>query len=148
MTWMGRDILRPRANPGAIPRRHTVPATTTKLTRLSFDQPTETRPFADGKGQAEILTVDGSSVGRATFAPGWRWSEHVKPIAKTDSCESAHFGYVVSGSMTIEMTDGSRETFRPGDLMICPPGHDAWTEGSEACVCVDWTGVANYAKPS
>ena len=72
----------------------------------SFDSPDEVRPF-EGKGQAEVLNIAGQVVGRATFEPGWKWSENVKPIAKTDSCQAHHVGYCVSGAMTVHMNDGT-----------------------------------------
>src|SRR5206468_11925959 len=65
----------------------------------------------------------------ATFEPGWKWSESVKPIAGTDSCQVAHTGYQLSGRMVVRMDDGSEHEFRPGDAGIIPPGHDAWVVG-------------------
>ena len=120
--------------------------TATRMTRRSLDKPDETRPFEAGKGKLDLVNTDNGPVGRARFEPGWRWSEHVKPIAKTDSCEAAHAGYVISGRMKVVMNDGTEDEFGPGDLMICPPGHDAWIVGDEACVVVDWTGFAHYAE--
>jgi quercetin dioxygenase-like cupin family protein len=116
------------------------------LVRKSFDAPEEVRPFEDGAGHLDLVNVDRGPVGRAVFEPGWQWSKHVKPIAGTDSCQSAHMGYIVSGRMKVVMDDGEEAEFGPGDFMICPPGHDAWTVGSEACVVIDWQGVADYAK--
>jgi hypothetical protein len=58
------------------------------LIRKSLDTPEETRKFEAGKGQLDLVTTDGGLVGRARFEPGWRWSEHVKPIAKTKSCQA------------------------------------------------------------
>ena len=72
----------------------------------NFDSPDETRPF-EGKGQAKVVQLAGHAVAEGTFEPGWKWSENVKPIAGTDSCQVAHFGYVLSGSMRIYMDDGS-----------------------------------------
>ena len=117
-----------------------------RMVRRSLDSPDETRPFEAGTGQMNVVNVEGGVVGRARFEPGWQWSKHVKPIAKTDSCQAPHMGYVVSGQMKVVMDDGSAEEFRGGDLMVIPPGHDAWVVGDQACVVVDWTGVANYAK--
>ena len=117
-----------------------------RLVRKSFDQPEETRPFEAGSGQLELVNVDTAPVGRATFQPGWRWSTHVKPIAKTESCQAAHMGYFISGRMKVVMDDGTTEEFGPGDFMICPPGHDAWVVGEDACVVIDWQGVADYAR--
>ena len=115
------------------------------LLRATFDHPDETRPFED-KGRMDLLGSASGLVGRGVFEPGWRWSSHVKPIAGTDSCEAAHMAYVVSGQMIVRMDDGTQEQFGAGDLMIAPPGHDAWVVGDEACVLVDWQGVADYAK--
>ena len=116
------------------------------MQRASFDEPDETRPFEGGTGRLELLDASGGLVGRAVFEPGWRWSSHVKPIAGTDSCQAAHMGYVVAGRMIVRMDDGPQEEFGTGDLMVVPPGHDAWVVGDEACVLVDWQGVADYAK--
>jgi hypothetical protein len=116
------------------------------LVRKSLNTPEETRPFEKGSGQLELVNLEGGAVGRATFQPGWKWSEHVKPIAKTDSCQAAHMGYFISGRMVIEMDDGERMEFGPGDFMTAAPGHDAWIVGDEPCVVIDWQGFADYAK--
>jgi quercetin dioxygenase-like cupin family protein len=116
------------------------------LVKKSLDTPEETRPFKDGAGHLQLVAMDEGGVGRATFQPGWQWSKHVKPIAGTDSCQAAHLAYFVSGQMTVRMDDGEEQTFGPGDYMKCPPGHDAWTVGNEACVVIDWQGFADYAK--
>jgi quercetin dioxygenase-like cupin family protein len=94
----------------------------------------------------DLVDLDRGPVGRATFEPGWRWSEHVKPIAGTEGCQAAHLGYFVSGHMMVVMDDGQEMEFGPGDYMECPPGHDAWIIGTEPCVVIDWQGFADYAK--
>ena len=109
--------------------------------------PDETRPFAD-RGHADVLNVAGGTVLYGTFEPGWRWSEHVKPIAGTDSCQAPHTGYVLSGRMHIRMDDGSEAEVGPGDACVIPPGHDAWIVGDEACVMLDFSGMSDYAKGS
>jgi quercetin dioxygenase-like cupin family protein len=120
----------------------------TSLEAKSLDQPDETRPFA-AKGHAAIVNLGGTTVLRGTFEPGWRWSEHVKPLAKTDSCQVAHAGYVLSGRMRVRMDDGTEGEVGPGDAFIAEPGHDAWIVGDEACVLVDFGGsTAQYAKPT
>lgn len=116
------------------------------LLRKSLDSPEETRPFEEGKGKLELVNLQGGSVGRATFEPGWQWSKHVKPIAGTESCQSAHVAYFVSGRMKVVMDDGEEMDYGPGDFAVMPPGHDAWTVGDEACVVIDWQGFADYAK--
>ena len=117
-----------------------------KMTRKSLDSPEETRPFTDGKGKLELVNLDPGPVGRATFEPGWKWSSHVKPIAKTDRCQAAHLGYYLSGRMVVRMDDGEELEFGPGDFAVIPAGHDAWIVGDEPCVVIDWQGFADYAK--
>jgi len=99
-----------------------------------------------GKGQVEILNVGDGVVGKATFEPGWRWSEHVKPMAGTDSCQAAHLGFVLSGRQKVIMDDGTELEFGPGDVVAIPPGHDGEVVGNEACVVLDFAGMEHYAK--
>jgi quercetin dioxygenase-like cupin family protein len=99
----------------------------------NFESPDETRPF-EGKGKADVLQIGGQTVGRAVFEPGWRWSENVKPIAGTESCQVSHLGYVISGRMRVFMDDGAEGEVGPGDVMAIPPGHDAEVVGDEPCV--------------
>jgi len=113
--------------------------------RKSLSKPDETRNFP--KGKLEVVTVGGHSMGRATFQPGWKWSECVKPIAQTESCQAPHMGYVIAGRMMTVMDDGTKIEFGPGDAMSLPPGHDAWILGDEECIVVDFVGFENYAKP-
>jgi hypothetical protein len=110
----------------------------------SFRAPDETREFPNG--QAEILKIGGGEVGRMVFQPGWRWSNDVKPIANTDSCEAPHFQYHVSGRLAVRMDDGTEMVAGPGDVTSLPSGHDAWVVGDEPAVVVDWYGASNYAK--
>jgi hypothetical protein len=116
----------------------------TGLDSQNFDAPDETRAF--DKGQLQVVTLGSATVGRATFEPGWRWSECVKPLAGTDSCEAAHLGYVVSGRMHVEMDDGTGNDIGPGELVNIAPGHDGWVLGDEPCVFIDFEGASNYAK--
>jgi quercetin dioxygenase-like cupin family protein len=118
------------------------------MERKRFDHPDDTRPFQEDKGGVEILNIGGGVVGRATFEPGWKWSEHVKPIAGTESCQAAHFGYVLSGRQVIRMDDGTEAEIGAGDIVSIPAGHDGWTVGDEPCVVLDFSGMATYAKPS
>ncbi len=110
----------------------------------SFEKPDEVREFPNGL--AEILNVGDAEIGRLVFQPGWRWSNDLKGIAKTDSCEAPHFQYHLSGHLHIVMDDGTEITAGPGDVTSLPSGHDAWVVGDEAVVVVDWFGASNYAK--
>jgi len=115
-----------------------------KLESKSLDQPDETRSV--DKGNVQIVELDGATVMRTTFEPGWRWSESVKPKIGTDSCEVHHVGYVISGRMHIRMDDGQELEIGPGDVLQIPPGHDAWIVGDEPYVGLDFKGGAEYAK--
>ena len=115
------------------------------LERKRFNDSDETRSFQD-KGQVEIVNIGDGVVGRATFEPGWRWSEHVKPIAGTESCQAPHFQYHVSGRIAIKMDDGTVFEAKAGDVTSLPSGHDAWVVGDEPVIAVDWFGAGNYAK--
>jgi quercetin dioxygenase-like cupin family protein len=115
-----------------------------KLTGASLNTPAETRDF--DKGHADLVEVGGTTVGRFTFEPGWKWSESVKPIAKTDSCENHHLGVVVGGKLHVETPDDSIE-LSAGDVYEIPPGHDAWVVGDENFVGYEFRSAAEYAKP-
>jgi hypothetical protein len=106
--------------------------------------PDEVREFPNGT--AEIFSVGGDEIGRLTFRPGFRWSNDLKPIAQTDSCEAPHFQYHLSGRLAIRMDDGTEFVAEPGDITSLPSGHDAWTVGDEPAVVVDWFGASDYAK--
>ena len=110
------------------------------LEAKSLDSPEEVREFVSN-GRAEIVNLSSGSVGKGTFEPGWRWSEHVKPLAGTESCQVQHVGYVLSGRMKVVGDDGSAIEVKPGDAFVMPPGHDAWTVGEEPCVLVDFGGL-------
>ena len=110
---------------------------------LSFGKPDEVRKFP--KGYLELVKIGGSTVGRAVFEPGWKWSESLQPIAKTKSCEVAHFQYHVAGVLMVVMDDGTKFECRPGDVSLLPSGHDAWVVGNEQVIVVDFQGMLNYA---
>ena len=112
----------------------------------SLNSPEEVRKF--DKGKVELVNVGGAAIGRATFEPGWKWSTCVKPIANTNSCQAAHYGYQLSGTMTTRMDDGAERTSNAGDVLNIPPGHDAWVVGNEPVVIVDFQGMVDYAKQS
>jgi quercetin dioxygenase-like cupin family protein len=108
-----------------------------------FDSPTETREFE--KGRFELVQIGGMTIGRASYEPGWKWSEHVKPTAGTESCEVAHVGLVISGQAAVRMDDGTEVVMQPGDLFAVPPGHDSWVVGEEPYVSLHFLGAADYA---
>lgn len=109
-----------------------------------FEKPDEVREFE--RGRIELLKIGGSDIGRLVLQPGWRWSEHVKPIAGTELCEAPHFQYHLSGMLHIRMADGTEYDAGPGHVTALPAGHDAWVVGDEPVVIVDWCGATDYAK--
>ena len=110
----------------------------------TFARSDETRTFE--RGQVDLLKIGGSEIGRLTLQPGWRWSDHVKPLAGTDLCEAPHFQYHVAGKLHISMADGTELDAGPGDVTALPQGHDAWVVGDEPVVLIDWWGASNYAR--
>jgi mannose-6-phosphate isomerase-like protein (cupin superfamily) len=119
---------------------------TTKMLKRNIDSPDETRPA--GAGEARIINVGDMGIMHVTLQPGWKWSNDVKPIAKTDSCQAPHLNYLISGRMHVVMDDGTEEDFGPGDIAVIPPGHDAWVVGNEPVVTLNVTGSGVWAKPS
>jgi class 3 adenylate cyclase/quercetin dioxygenase-like cupin family protein len=99
------------------------------------------------KGSASTVKVGELVVGRLVLEPGWRWSEHVRPIAGTTSCQFHHVGFVLSGAMDGRMDDGTEFEVRPGDIFDVPPGHDNWVIGDEPMVAVLWGGWRGWGKP-
>jgi len=117
---------------------------TKKMEVKNLNSPEETRNF--DKGKLDLVKIGGAMVGRAIFQPGWKWSESVKPVAKTKSCEAPHFQYHVSGTIRVRMDDGTERDLKPGDVSLLPSGHDAWVVGDEPVVVVDFQGMRDYAK--
>jgi len=112
-----------------------------RITR--FDQPDERRAFE--KGTFELVSAGGMSIGRASYEPGWRWSEHVGPIAGTEPCEVEHVGIVVSGRAAVRMADGKEFVMESGDVLSIPAGHDSWVVGDEPYVSYHLMGASGYA---
>lgn len=118
-----------------------------KVVSKDFGRPDERRPFK-AHGHLDLLTFeDGTTVGLGVFEPGWRWSNDVKPIAETASCQADHTGYCLKGSMTIRMDNGEEFEVKAGQAFRIPPGHDAWVNGNETCEALDVSGYKEYALP-
>jgi hypothetical protein len=136
----GGSLSFPNPNEGAgmsdITTRH-------ETEQKNFAEPDEVREFPHGR--VEILEIGNGQVGRIIAEPGWRWSNDVRPIAGTHSCEAPHFQYHVSGRLAIRMDDGTELIAGPGDITSLPSGHDAWVVGDEPVVVIDWYGASHYA---
>jgi quercetin dioxygenase-like cupin family protein len=109
-----------------------------------FDNPDERRVFE--KGKFEVVHLGGMTIGRATYEPGWRWSQHVGPLTGSLMCQVEHVGLVVSGRATAAMEDGTVFELKPGDLFYVPPGHDSWVIGDEPYVSIHLLGAGEYAS--
>ena len=88
-------------------------------------------------GRIDLVELGGIAFDRATFEPGWRWSEHDASAGEGRLCSERHLGYLVSGRMRFRMQDGGEVEAAAGDLYLIPPGHDAWVVGEEPCVALD-----------
>jgi mannose-6-phosphate isomerase-like protein (cupin superfamily) len=109
-----------------------------------FENPDETRVFE--KGKFELVQIGGMTIGRATYEPGWKWSEHVGRAVGATRCYVEHVGMVVSGCATAAMDDGRIIEMRAGDVFYIPPGHDSWVVGNEAYVSLHFMGAGDYAR--
>ena len=111
----------------------------------SFDRPDETRCFP--KGRFDLITLAGRTFGRATYEPGWRWSEHVGPATGATHCAVEHVGLVVSGCATAAFDDGRVYELRAGELFHIPATpHDSWVVGDEPYVSLHFLGAGEYAR--
>ncbi|MGA8740906.1 MAG: cupin domain-containing protein [Terracidiphilus sp.] len=113
-----------------------------------FESPDEVRTF--DKGKFELVHLGGMTIGRATYEPGWKWSEHVGRALGKTSCDIEHVGMVVSGRATAAMDDGRIFEMKPGDIFYIEPGHDSWVIGDEPYVSIHMMGAPDYAtrKPT
>jgi ethanolamine utilization protein EutQ (cupin superfamily) len=109
-----------------------------------FSSPDETR--RPEKTTIELVNLEAGQIGRYTFQPGWRWSECIKPIVNSESCQVDHIGYVISGALHIKHDDGTEVDLMPGQVYRIAPGHDAWNTGPAPAVFVEFQGAADYAK--
>ena len=118
----------------------------TGVEHRDFSAPDETR--TPDKTTVELVNVAGGQIGRYTFQPGWKWSECIKPVVGTDSCQVEHIGYCLSGAIHVSHSDGTEADVSGGDVYRIAPGHDAWVVGEEPMIAVEFQGAASYAKPS
>jgi quercetin dioxygenase-like cupin family protein len=114
------------------------------LTLINFDAPTHVRSF--DRGRFELYEVGPMMLGRATYDPGWVWSEHVGKPSGESSCQVEHVGLVLSGQAAAKMDDGREVVMRPGDFFYIPAGHDSWVVGDEPYVSLHVMGSEDYAK--
>ena len=113
----------------------------------SFEAPDEVRVME--KGLFELVHLGGMTIGRATYEPGWKWSEHVGPTVGATRCNVEHVGLVLSGTATAAFDDGSVIELRAGELFYIPPiPHDSWVVGDEPYVSLHFLGAEKYAKKS
>ena len=110
-----------------------------------FEEPDEVRVFE--KGKFEIVRIGGLTIGRATYEPGWKWSQHVAPAAGIDLCDVEHVGLVISGRAVAAMSDDEIIELTPGTLFYIPPRpHDSWVDGDVPYVSLHFLGAEQYSK--
>ncbi len=113
------------------------------LELINFDNPTEVRTFE--KGKFELYRVGPMTLGRASYEPGWKWSEHVGSATGATLCPVEHVGLVLSGRAVAKMDDGREIVMGPGDFFYVPPGHDSWVVGDQPYVSLHILGSQHYA---
>ena len=113
-----------------------------RLQTRRFATPDEVRTFAHG--HAEVLKLDESAVGRATYEPGWRWTTDMPSIAGTPTCQLHHLGYSISGVMHVVTDDGQEIDIEAESVYEIPAGHDAWVVGDAPWTTVEWTSARTF----
>ena len=108
--------------------------------KKNLSKPDETRNFP--KGKLDVVKVGNLVFGKATFEPGWKWSECVKPVVGTDSCQVRHVGVIQSGRLHVAHDDGTELELGPGEAYVIEPGHDAWVVGDEGFVALEFESHA------
>jgi quercetin dioxygenase-like cupin family protein len=110
-----------------------------------FESPDEVREMI--KGKFELIRLGGLTIGRATYEPGWKWSEHVGPSVGTKLCDVEHVGLVIAGAAVAAFDDGRVVELRAGEAFYIPPvPHDSWVVGSEPYVSLHFLGADRYAR--
>jgi quercetin dioxygenase-like cupin family protein len=123
----------------------TIPLVPTDVILKRFETPDEVREMQ--KGRFEIVRLGGMTIGRATYEPGWRWSEHVGPSVGATRCSVEHVGMVLSGTATAALEDGRVFEMRVGEVFYIPPvPHDSWVVGNEPYVSLHFLGADHYAR--
>ena len=115
-----------------------------RLQRKSLDVPETVRSFAHGR--ISSVSLDEMSIGYFRLEPGWRWSNDVRPIVGTESCQNRHLGICLEGTLHVELADGTTIDIGPNDAYEIPPGHDAWVEGESAWISYEWASSRVFAQ--
>src|SRR4029079_12357925 len=110
------------------------------VTKKSFDTPDETR--TPDKTEVRVVDLGGLKAARVTFQPGWKWSDCIKPVVQTESCQLHHEGTLVQGRMHVVHDDGSEMDIGPGDAYVIQPGHDAWVVGDDVTIGFEFDSSA------
>ena len=113
-----------------------------RLQSRPFATPDEVRTFPHGRG--EVVKLDESVVGRATYEPGWRWTTDMPAVAGTATCQLHHLGYSISGLMHVVTDEGHELDILPESIYEIPSGHDAWVVGDEPWVTLEWTSARSF----
>jgi hypothetical protein len=118
------------------------------LTSKSFDSPDETR--SPDKTKIDVVNLGSASAARLTFQPGWKWSDCVKPVVGTTTCQVRHVGVVIDGRLHVAHDDGSHADVGAGDAYVIEPGHDAWVTGDDQFIAYEFESKSaeTYAKRS
>jgi hypothetical protein len=109
----------------------------------SFERPDDVVEFPNIRSR--IVELGDLTVGELVSQPGWRWSRDMRPTIGGEWCQARHVGFVISGRLGLEFSDGTRLELGPGDVFDVPPGHDGYTIGDEPCVQIEWSGIRAWA---
>jgi hypothetical protein len=118
----------------------------TRMLKKNLDtSPDETQTFE--KGKMDLAKLGGITIGQVVLQPGWSWEKSIKPIQKTETCQSPpHIQYIISGRIGVLLEDGTKEELGPGDVAMIPLGHKTWVVGNEPVVGIDFNHLEENTK--
>ena len=111
------------------------------VTNRDLGSPDETKTFDHGR--VDVVRIGAITFNRSTLEPGWRWSQDIKPIARTESCQVHHVGFLLSGRLGVSTQDGGEAEIRPGEVYEIQPGHEGWVVGGEPVVSIELLGTVS-----
>lgn len=116
------------------------------MQKANFDEDYELVEF--GRIVKRVVKLDSVEATLVRFGVGASVADDaVTPglLGEHTSCPLPHVAYILEGALRIRQTDGTEDVFRAGDIMMLPPGHDAWTVGDEDCLFVEFSrGSEDY----